>query len=195
MTQIWIPEEIWLLIIDYMDTTTFYNTIFALREAYPNLVNNLFRTICLRVLKIHPRIRLMNYLYSSLNSSYFKKCENYLMFKNIFTNSIFNKNKKFLSFKECTYNTQIAKDYRNHIIGILREKESKKNERLFSNLTKINTSDLFFTKEELRDKIVFKYRNITINLEDVFNYTYNLNRKEYQGLVQLRCQLDCRQAA
>ena len=84
MTQIWIPEEIWLLIIDYMDTTTFYNTILALREAYPNLVNNLFITICLRVLKIHPRIRLMNYLYTSLNSSYFKKCENYLMFKNIF---------------------------------------------------------------------------------------------------------------
>ena len=188
MTQLWIPEEIWLLIIDYMDTATFYNTILALRELYPNLVNSLFRTICLRVIKIHPRIRLMNNLYSSLNSSYFKKSENYLMFKSIFTSTIFNKKKNLLSFKECTYNTQIAKDYRNHIISVLKEKENKKNENLFSNLTKIDSNDWFFTKEELRDKVVFKYKNITINLEDVFNYTYNLNRKEYQGLVQLRYQ-------
>lgn len=195
MSKIWIPEEIWLQIIDYLDTDTFYNITIAFRGEYPGFVNNIFRTICLRATKKHARVRLMNHLYYSLNDSYFTKCENYLMFKSIFHNTLFieNKHKFNLSFKECSYYTQLAKNYRNYILGILKEKENKKNESLFSNLTKINTSDLCFTKEELSDKIVFKYRNITINLEDIFNYTYNQNRKEYQGLVQLRCQLNCRQ--
>ena len=195
MCKIWIPEEIWLQIIDYLDTETFYNITIAFKREYPTFVNSIFRTICFRIIKKHTRVRLMNHLYSSLDDAYFNKCENYLMFKSMFNNTTSLDKEPILSFnfKQCTYITQIAKNYRDYVIAILKEKGNKKNENLFSNLTKINTSDLFFTKQEHRDKLVFKYKNITIKIEDVFNYTYNQNRKEYQELVQLQCQSNCRQ--
>ena len=73
MELIFIPEEIWLIIINYMDTSSFYNTIEALRGIYPELADKLMLYICNYVIREYPKIHLINHLYSNTNFFRIKK--------------------------------------------------------------------------------------------------------------------------
>ena len=185
---IWIPEEIWCMIFEYMDTESFYNTIEALKSIYPDLAHKLMLTICLRAIKNNYRVKLMNYLY--LDIDFFRKPGNYLMYINIFKNSFFFEEHKPYNHKEATYKTGIARNYKEFILNKLEEEGNSNKKKIFNNLTKLDSVEGYFTKKELKECVIFRYRNITINLIDIFNYTHNQSRMGYQQLVQLQSQLN-----
>jgi hypothetical protein len=186
--SIWIPEELWYMIFQYMDTPSFYNTIEALRGIYPDLVEALMTTICYKVIKKHPKVRMMNFLYSDLN--YFRKRENYLIYRNFYLNNFFlDKNKqREISIGELNRLELTERNYRDFLSSNLETKGEIKDKKMFKNLTKRHNSHSYSDYELARHNN-FNYNSISIKLEDVFNYTCNQNRKEYLQLVRFRCQL------
>lgn len=190
--SIWIPEELWYMIFQYMDTPSFYNTIEALRGIYPDLVETLMTTICYKAIKKHPKVRMMNYLYSDLN--YFRKRENYLIYRNFYLNNFFlDKNEqREISIGALNRLELTERNYRDFLSSNLETKgennDENRDEKMFKNLTK-RPNSYSYSDYELARHINFDYHNISIKLEDVFNYTCNPNRKEYLQLVRFRCQL------
>ena len=189
--SIWIPQELWYMIFQYMDTPSFYNTIKALRGIYPDLVEALMTTICYKVIKKHPKVRMMNFLYSDLN--YFRKRENYLTYRNFYLNNFFlDKNKhREISIGELSRLELTERNYRDFLSNKLDtkgENRDKKDKKMFLNLTKRPNSN-WYSDYELARHTNFNYHSISIKLEDVFNYTCNQNRKEYLKLIRFRCQL------
>ena len=185
--SIWIPEELWYMIFQYMDTPSFYNTIEALRGIYPDLVEALMTTICYKAIKKHPKVRMMNYLYSDLN--YFRKRENYLIYRNFYLNNFFldKNNRQMIPIGVLNKLELTENNYRDFLISKLDTKGENNGEnrdkKMFMNLTK-KLSSSWYSDYEIARHTNFNYHNVSIKIEDVFNYTCNPNRKEYLQLVQ-----------
>lgn len=182
MELIFIPEEIWLIIINYMDTSSFYNTIEALRGIYPELADKLMLYICNYVIREYPKIHLINHLYS--NTNFFRIKKNYLQFRDIYTNRYFYFFTKY-GIKVGSLKTEYTSEYyRRHVLSLI-EKEKDKN--TFKNLTTTTSGVYNLQNNELLNYTTFKYKKIKLNTEDIFNYTCNPCHMEYQQLVQSLC--------
>lgn len=181
--SIWIPEELWYMIFKYMDTPSFYNTIEALYDIYPSLAEILMTTICYRTIRKHPKVRMMNYLYGNLD--YFRKRNNYLIYRNLYTNHFFLEKERTFSIGELNKLELTENNYKQFIINRLERKGDSSNKKMFINLTKMPRAN-WYSDFELARHINFDYHNISIKLEDIFKHTCNPSHKEYLQLVRFR---------
>ncbi len=80
-------------------------------------------TICYRTIRKHQKVRMMNYLYGNLD--YFRKRNNYLIYRNLYTNHFFLEKERTFSLGELNKLELTENNYKQFIINRLREKENQ----------------------------------------------------------------------
>jgi hypothetical protein len=157
-----LPSELWLMVIQYLDTNTFKSLMTYLYEENTLFTQSLYKMICIDYTTKHKQIMLMSSLIRNIKS--YRTMSKYINFKVDFTNKMKNTNKSYneLFIEKHTYKSYIIK----HKERYFQNDNDDKDISMFLNLTRYRGCN---DDMPLLDN--FTYYNIKLPVHDVVEIT------------------------